>query len=213
MYTPANPKGYLLDVGCGGGAFLKRLTESGWQAEGIDFDPAAVEHARSKGLHVRLGSLEEQRYPDNHFDAITMSHVIEHIHEPLRLLQECHRILKPKGYLVIATPNSRSWGHKLYKACWMPLDPPRHLQLFSPQSLLHLAEESGFTVLKMQTTIRNANNIMLVSQSIKNTGKYVWGTPRPLGLRMWTLGLQLLESVLLRLKPDIGEEIMLISCK
>lgn len=83
---------------------------TGWRVEGVDFDPGAVEVARASGLEVRLESLESQRYPDQSFDAVTMVHLIEHTHDPVGLIHESRRILKPRGQLVILTPNARFGG-------------------------------------------------------------------------------------------------------
>jgi len=55
----------------------------GWQVEGVEVDPAAVRQARAMGLEVRQRYLEDQDYPEDSFDAITLKHVIEHIHEPI----------------------------------------------------------------------------------------------------------------------------------
>jgi SAM-dependent methyltransferase len=128
----------------------------GWQAEGLDVDPAAVETARRKGLKVRLGSLREQKFPDACFDAMVMSHVIEHVHHPLELLSEARRVLKPGRRIVIATPNAGSLGHRMLGARWPFLDPPRHLQLFTPRALEALVLAAGFTDVRTCTEIRTA---------------------------------------------------------
>src|SRR5579862_783653 len=72
-YLARQKDGRLLDVGCGRGDTLHRLSSFGWHAEGIDTDPEAVEVARRTGTRVRLGSLLEQKYPDQAFDAVVMS--------------------------------------------------------------------------------------------------------------------------------------------
>lgn len=213
MFVPAEPKGKLLDVGCGSGSLLKIFSKVGWQTEGIDFDPTAVENAKSKGLQVRCGTLEEQKYPDNHFDVITMSHLIEHVYNPLEQLRECHRILRPGGYLVLVTPNINSLSHRRFKEDFFHLDPPRHLHIFSPQALRLLSEKAGFQKIKLVTTIRQANNVYLASRSIQRTGNYVIGSPRPLTLRIWSLGMQLTEWAILKFKHDTGTEIALIGYK
>jgi len=115
-YLPAQ-RGRFLDVGCGSAKWLEFMQNLGWLVEGIDFDHYAVDIAKKKGLPVHFGNLETQNYPDNHFDAITMNHVIEHVHQPLSLLLECNRILKPTGSIVVI-PNGESWGHSLFKSAW-----------------------------------------------------------------------------------------------
>jgi len=213
MFVPAEPKGRLLDVGCGSGSLLQIFANAGWQVEGVDFDPAAVKNAKGKGLQVRCGALGEQKYPDNHFDIITLSHLIEHVYDPLEQLRECHRILRPGGYLVLVTPNINSLSHRRFKEAYLHLDPPRHLHIFSPQALRLLAEKAGFQKLQLTTTIRQANNVYLSSRVIQRSGLYVFGSPRPWNLRIWSIGMQLTEWMILRLKPDVGTEITLIGYK
>lgn len=213
MYLPSLPSGRLLDVGCGSGEKIKFMRDMGWQAEGVDIDPVAVSSARAKGLQVRLGPLEGHNYPDNYFDAITMSHLIEHVYNPLGLLIECHRILKPGGRLVVITPNSDSWMHKIFKKSWLALDPPRHLHIFSLMSLQLLIKKAGFQKFRLSTTIREANRLFAASRSIQQTGKYQWGSPIPYHLRLRTRSMQLAEWAILKLKPDLGEEIVLVGVK
>jgi 2-polyprenyl-3-methyl-5-hydroxy-6-metoxy-1,4-benzoquinol methylase len=214
MYLPCRRNGQLLDVGCGSGQALQFMAELGWQVHGVDFDPKAVEIARRKGLEVRLGSLEDQAYPSDSFDAITMSHIIEHVHDPLSLLSECRRILKPGGHLVIVTPNSKSWGHQRFGANWMHLDPPRHLHIFNEQSLRGLAAAAGFQIVSLCTTIRDANGLFIGSRSIEQTGRYRMGRVQhtPLHLQ-WGRGMQFAEWALLKLTRSLGEEIALIGAK
>lgn len=136
---------HLLDVGCGKGSFIARMREQGWDVEGLEVDADAVEYARSKsGLIVHLGSLENIHFPDNTFDVITSNHVIEHVHDPISLIQECLRVLKPGGRLVLATPNIESFGHQYFGRDWSHLDPPRHLRLFTMQTLRECAVRAGF---------------------------------------------------------------------
>lgn len=135
----------LLDVGCGKGSFIARMRDQGWDVEGLEVDADAVEYARSKsGLTVHLGSLENIHFPDSTFDVITSNHVIEHVHDPISLIQECLRVLKPGGRLVLATPNIESFGHQYFGRNWSHLDPPRHLRLFTMQTLRECAVRAGF---------------------------------------------------------------------
>ena len=74
-----------------------------------------------------------------------MSHVVEHVHNPLELLKGCYQLLKKGGYLWLETPNILSIGHKDFKENWLPLDPPRHLMLFNVDSLQKGLYEAGFS--------------------------------------------------------------------
>lgn len=138
------PDGKLLDIGCGDGGFLKRAEEAGWKAKGIDPDPQAVEVAQNSGLDVKQGGVEILENERELYDVITLSHVIEHAHDPRAMLVACHRLLKSDGILWIETPNLNSIGHKRYGQSWRGLEPPRHLVLFSFESMKHALHVNGF---------------------------------------------------------------------
>lgn len=215
MYLPSQPNASLLEVGCGSGWMLEIMKGLGWKVEGVDFDPSAVENARNKGLCVKCGTLSSQGYPDNHFDVITMSHLIEHVHEPLKLLQECYRILKPGGKLVIVTPNIKALGHTYFKESWLHLDPPRHLHIFTPDSLENITKKAGFNTTHRLTTIRDANGLFLASRAIQRTGKHTMSNPKTKNLKLsiWAKLMQIWEWIILKNSPNVGEEIVLIGQK
>jgi SAM-dependent methyltransferase len=145
-HLPALPGGRLLDVGCGSGDFLAQMSALGWRTEGVDPDPAAVAGARAAGLDVTEGTLAELDDAEHAgaFDAITLSHVIEHLHEPAAELRRIRRLLRPGGLLWIATPNLEGLGHRRFRTAWLGLDPPRHLVLFTRPSLEDLLRRIGF---------------------------------------------------------------------
>ena len=157
FYLRGTPPGRLLEVGCGDGGQLAWLRTMGWQVEGQEVDPAAAEQARfAHGLHMHLGALADLKLGGGAFDAITMSHVIEHVHHPVSLLKECRRLLKCGGTLVAVTPNINSFGHDRFGADWRGLERPRHLHLFSPKTLRVLAARAGFVQQQCWTTAANA---------------------------------------------------------
>lgn len=134
----------LLDVGCANGAFMLQMRGMGWEVEGIDFDRRALEHARRAGLNARAGTIADVDPATACFDAITLGHVIEHLHDPRVALVHLRRLLRPGGMLWMATPNIESLGHRRYGRNWFGLDPPRHLVLFSHQALVWLLADVGF---------------------------------------------------------------------
>lgn len=144
FYLPYVKNGKLLDVGCGNGSSMQIMKSKGWQVVGIDFDEQAIKSAQQLELDVRFGDLFSQKFPDEEFDAIMMNHVIEHVPDPKKLLEECRRILKKDGMLVALTPNAHSRGHKHYRDNWRGLETPQHLQIFSTNSLAMLAHCTGF---------------------------------------------------------------------
>jgi 2-polyprenyl-3-methyl-5-hydroxy-6-metoxy-1,4-benzoquinol methylase len=147
----------LLEVGCGGGRILERMQSFGWQVTGTDFDENAVAAARSRNLDVRLGTLAEQGFARASFDAIVLKHVIEHLPEPVAELALCNSLLKPGGKLIVLTPNLAGRGHARWQRHWRGLEPPRHLQIFTPQALATAITDSGFSLQELRTTGRTRN--------------------------------------------------------
>jgi 2-polyprenyl-3-methyl-5-hydroxy-6-metoxy-1,4-benzoquinol methylase len=138
--------GTLLEIGCGSGDFLAAASRDGWNAHGIDFDPYAIEAAKTiSGISARVGELITCAYSAQSFDAIVMNNVIEHLWNPGESLTECFRILRSPGRLVVVTPNTDSTGHKAFGRDWRGLEPPRHLFLYNKTSILRLAKNAGFS--------------------------------------------------------------------
>jgi len=165
IYLDKTLPGRLLEVGCGNGKRLARMQKSGWQVAGQEVDPLAADQVRQKyGIAVHLGPLETMDTAGP-YDAIIMSHVIEHVHDPLAMLQTCHRLLKKDGVIVLLTPNTASYGHRTFGADWRGLEPPRHLHLFNQQTLTQLAEKAGFGSVQAWTTPVGAYGIGQSSRS------------------------------------------------
>ncbi len=139
---PATPR--ILDLGCGNGSFLSHMQGLGWEGVGLEPDPQAAQAARGAGLAVEHGVLTDSRFAPDSFDAVTMNHVIEHLHEPVRMLELCHRILRPEGILWIATPNLESLGHTRFGPAWRGLEPPRHVVLYTVDALRRILRRVGF---------------------------------------------------------------------
>ena len=135
----------LLDVGCGNGFFLSTAQACGWDAVGVDPDPQAVINGVNRGVEVRCGGIEQFDSKEQVFDAITLSHVIEHVHDPVATLKSCWRLLKPGGCLWLETPNIDSYGRRRYGGSWRGLEPPRHLVLFTWRSLVSSLSRAGFS--------------------------------------------------------------------
>jgi len=135
--------GRLLDIGCGNGEFLRFAKKHGWDVVGIDFDNKAVSEARSTGLDVRLGSLITVDIGGK-FDFISLSHVIEHVYNPVELINSCYSLLNEDGVLWFETPNIESFGRSIYSSCWRGYEPPRHLIIFNRASLKKMCRDAGF---------------------------------------------------------------------
>jgi len=210
FYLRGTQPGRLLDVGCGDGGQLARLRDMGWEVEGQELDMAAAERARVQhGLRVHIGALQVVGLPEAIFDVVTMSHVIEHVHDPLALLKECHRILKPGGSLIAVTPNANGYGHHCFHSNWMPLEPPRHLHLFSPPTLRQLAHLAGFSREECWTTAAKAQFFYEASRDIQQAGRHDV-TARP-GLRrgLQAMAFQFRAMAVQLVRKDSGDECVL----
>ncbi|HOC56205.1 MAG TPA: class I SAM-dependent methyltransferase [Verrucomicrobiota bacterium] len=211
-FLHARPEGRLLDLGCGSGQWLMAMRKLGWHVEGVDFDSRAAQAAAKRGLAIRCGALEQQNFPDRTFDAVTMSHVIEHLPDPLGTLTECARILKPGGSLVLWTPNTASLGHRLLKQHWRGLEPPRHLHLFAPRSIHTLLTRGGFS----RISIRTHNSSYFWQQSFRlwarNAGTHP-GYSVKLAAKLGPSLLAVLETALLVAGTGTGEWLDVHACR
>lgn len=169
-HLPSLPEhgGRLLDIGFGNGGFLKLATEIGWRAEGIDFDPVAVELASSRGLEVRCVSAEELADEPGRYDVITVSHVIEHVYDPPALLRAIYGLLTPGGLLWLETPNLDSLGHARFGRDWRGLEPPRHLALFCRDSLKAALTRAGFSGIEQRWRGLSVFDVLAASEAIRD---------------------------------------------
>ncbi|MFL5241025.1 MAG: class I SAM-dependent methyltransferase [Gemmataceae bacterium] len=138
--------GRLLDFGCGGGRFLKRMHCAGWDVTGLDASEDAVKRIRfGLGLRAHVGTLPFPSLPDSSFDLITMWQTLEHVHDPLEALRDAYRLLAPGGELIISLPNIDSLPFRIFGHAWLGLDLPRHLTHFTPPTLHAMLERAGFS--------------------------------------------------------------------
>ena len=156
----------LLDVGCGRGDFLLRSEHCGYNSMGIDFDPETVKIACSRGLNARVSEIQE--LPESKlYDAVTMSHVLEHVKDPILTLNNIFKRIKPGGYFYVATPNFNSAGRRVFKNNWRGCDVPRHMQFFSTETLRNALEKVGFNEVVQVYDLPQSKGIILSSLNLK----------------------------------------------
>lgn len=167
-YLPKPRAGQLLlDVGCGNGEFLSLAKEVGWVVKGVEPDPTAFEIAKSHGLDVSLGGIEQLSLRKASFDVITISHVIEHVHDPRMLLRAVFELLKPGGVLFVDTPNIEGYCAKAFGVNWRGLEVPRHLVLYSRFGISSLLREQGFRQIEFRHRRDMSKNMALKSRRIE----------------------------------------------
>jgi SAM-dependent methyltransferase len=199
----------LLDVGFGDASFLRFMAEAGWWIEGLEVDQAAVDAARSAGFEVQVGGIEDPPYEAGSFDAITLSHVIEHLHDPVGSLQACYRLLRPSGVLWLATPNLESPAHRRFGRDWFGLDPPRHLVLFGLRALDQALTKAGFVEITHPRAYRG--ELVLAGSEALASGRDVPAARTPLSPKLRRLArvLDLAAAV----HPRFGEELVAFARK
>jgi SAM-dependent methyltransferase len=145
----AHEDGPVLDVGCGGGLFLRLLGEQGSRVVGMDFSLQAATVAwRVNGVPAIRGSLASPPLAASSCAAITMFHVLEHLEEPAEYLKAAHQLLRPRGRLIVQTPNAACWQFLLLGENWSGIDVPRHLVNYRARDLELLLDCCGFEVLR-----------------------------------------------------------------
>ncbi len=150
------PGGRVLDVGAGGGLFLRLAREAGFDAEGIDTSAASVELCQKEGLRVRQASLTDLAGADGSYDMITLWDVIEHLEHPLEHVIAARRLLRPGGWLVMKTPHI-DWSMLAMSRLMKPFASPRvvlgypgHVVYFNRASMELVLTKAGFKVDEIQ---------------------------------------------------------------
>jgi 2-polyprenyl-3-methyl-5-hydroxy-6-metoxy-1,4-benzoquinol methylase len=161
-------KGAILDIGCGTGAFLNTMKEADWNITGLEPDNIA----RTKA--AELYAIHPQE-PDKlfeltqaSFNAITMWHVLEHVHELHVYINQIEKLLAPAGKVFIAVPNYTSKDADIYKEYWAAYDVPRHLYHFSPQSMETLLAQHGLKLTAVKPMWFDSFYVSMLSEQYKN---------------------------------------------
>lgn len=147
-------QGNILDIGCGIGILLLLAKKRNWGEFGIEISKFASDFAKTKLKLNVLHTDNLNNFPNNFFDVVVVSHVLEHLKDPLIILKEIRNKLKVKGILVISVPNIGGLFPKLQKENWPSLKPSQHIYQFTPQTLKLLLKKMGFKSIKISTVNR-----------------------------------------------------------
>jgi|WetSurMetagenome_2_1015567.scaffolds.fasta_scaffold00525_6 SAM-dependent methyltransferase len=182
--------GCILDIGSAWGFFLDVARKRGWKTWGVELSHEASGYARSRfGLDVFDGKLSEARFPESHFDVVTLWHVLEHIPDPLAELEEIRRIIRNDGLLVISVPTLQSASESSSDAT------PLHLFYFDGATLTALVRKAGFRVLQIEG--RSSSGVM---STLKKAGIR---DPRRFVVRYWRV-LSKLRKLLHGMRKRLG---------
>jgi ubiquinone/menaquinone biosynthesis C-methylase UbiE len=219
LLHPFVAEGALLEVGCGAGMYLDLMRALGWKkVVGVDFSPTAVAQARGPlGLEAHCGELTDVGLAENSFDAVSMSHTLEHVADPVGLLSEARRVMKVGGRLAVIVPNVESLSSRIFKEHCLMVETPRHLTHFTKSSLALALNRAGFMIERLTTSPRGAYQVALFSHS-RQAGDdrlvYTDSNRRfPLARRLRAAGLAALEHGLCSLGRPAGEELTAVARK
>ena len=119
----------ILDVGCGNGSILRHLRGLGYtNLHGLEISQYAIERLRVEGIEMHFGRLPSIPLPDESFDIVIASQVLEHVIRRPRFLREIRRVLRPGGRALIFVPDN----------CLGPIDEREHVYMYSATSLSKL---------------------------------------------------------------------------
>ena len=168
MDQVAMTKGEILDIGCGTGAFLNTMKTAGWGITGLEPDDTARKKANELyGIDPQSpGKLFELKHGSYH--AITMWHVLEHVHELHAYIKQLANLITPQGRIFIAVPNYTSKDAEIYGADWAAYDVPRHLYHFSPASMEKLLNTYNLKLTTIKPMWYDSFYVSMLSEQYKN---------------------------------------------
>ncbi|MFP4844565.1 class I SAM-dependent methyltransferase [Winogradskyella sp. PE311] len=158
----------LLDIGCGTGDFLEFALRSNWNVVGVEPDNKARKIANLKTNNSVYGIEQLVKLKPNSFDVITLWHVLEHLPDLEMHTSLFKSLLKPKGTLVIAVPNFKSYDASHYKSFWAAYDVPRHLWHFSRTSISKLFKRENIKLIRTRPMLFDSYYVSLLSEKYKS---------------------------------------------
>jgi 2-polyprenyl-3-methyl-5-hydroxy-6-metoxy-1,4-benzoquinol methylase len=163
------PKGTLLDIGCGTGNFLGAVKLDGWKVSGTEPDSGAREVASKRVGATLFESIFEADLGTQQYDIITMWHVLEHVHKLNETIDWLQNHLKPNGRIIIAVPNPQSYDAVKYGRFWAAYDVPRHLYHFTRATMKNLLQRHGMTVKKILPMWFDSFYVSMLSTKYKSS--------------------------------------------
>lgn len=140
----------MLEVGSGMGHLVGQLSR--WfEAYGIDLNHWAVKQSKkvSEQASLQTASAQDLPYKNESFNVVIIKHIVEHLPDPAKAINEIGRVTEKNGVLILATPNLSSLLKPWKGEKWIGYQDPTHISLKEPQEWLRLIQEAGFETLKV----------------------------------------------------------------
>ena len=138
----------ILELGAGAGELVQILKSQGYKITCVENSPIYLRRLRARGFPAVKADLNQKLpLPSKSFTGVISLEVIEHLVEVDKFLREIFRVLKPKGWLIISTPNIAWWGYRLFALLGAP--PKKegyHLRFFTHHSLTRILQKHGFRI-------------------------------------------------------------------
>jgi len=161
------PGKQLLDIGAGTGHFLKRARDNGFAVLGLEPDGDARRVAKEQN-DVQLESLGQLHgLSSESFDTVTMWHVLEHVYDLKKDVEQIASLVRKDGVLIIAVPNYTSFDATYYRSFWAAYDVPRHLYHFAPASIVPFIEQFGLKLDQQLPMKFDAYYVSMLSEKYK----------------------------------------------
>lgn len=157
----------VLDVGCGTGEFITYLKSKLIHADGVE--PTLVAYQKTEEKEIKV--YKELSQVKKTYDAITLFHVLEHVDDYDKTIEDLITKLNSKGLLLIAVPNYKSHDAEYYKEKWAAWDVPRHLWHFNRENIKNLAKRHNLELIKIKPMPFDAFYISMISESYKGNSK------------------------------------------
>jgi SAM-dependent methyltransferase len=161
-------KGRILDAGSGTGAFVHTMKQEGWEATGLEPDAGARAVAQQL-YNISLADMPVfNQLEAGQYDAITLWHVLEHVHDLPAYVQQLKKLLRDNGKIFIAVPNYTATEAGVYGEYWAAYDVPRHLYHFSPRAMQVLMDKQGLKLSGYRPMWYDSFYITMLSSKYKN---------------------------------------------
>jgi SAM-dependent methyltransferase len=163
-------QGKLLDIGAGTGAFVGYMQERGWEVTGLEPDETARRVALTDHRVELLQMDRLYDLPPDSFDAITLWHVLEHVHDLHPYVERLKTLVRRSGRIFIAVPNYTCYDAEVYQSFWAAYDVPRHLYHFSPEAMESLLTQHGLQLQYSQPMWYDSIYISMLSEKYRGGG-------------------------------------------